>query len=136
MTKDRKQEIFNKEWEHFIVNKRGPGMKGSGCSYEGGCAIGILLSNETACELDKVDAGTIGNVIPAGQSGIDFELALKVEQELGLSNESPDTGAISFLQALQQEHDEASYNMRTFTAVFEKRLREIAQSYFLTIPGE
>jgi len=115
-----KQEIFNKVWDHFIVNKGKRSMSPSGksCRYRGEdggrCAVGILIPDEMySSEIE----GSRVHCLDINSNDI--------YQYLGKDN-------MLFLDSLQCVHDESRcWNKGVMDS---KSLMLLAKTYKLTIP--
>ena len=111
------QEIFDKVWTWFIVERHGPGVLPGNikdCRYfvdpQTKCAIGCLLSDEIAARLG-----------PAGLIEIQIKFFPGIE--------------VSFLSTLRGAHDVA-VRWGNFYDELERRLRELAATYGLQTPDE
>lgn len=116
------QEIFNKVWEHFVVNKAGPSINIGGCAYRGDngtkCAVGVLLTDEEIKQM---------------------ELAL--DRKCGIEGLSVDRLPLpphlapheNFLTLLQRVHDGATA-CATFSDQIKLALEHFAEYHKLTIP--
>lgn len=116
------QEIFNKIWQHFVVEKNPRSMRENLCVYRGfggaKCAVGILIPDELYDpRFEKQSWGTLcrESTLP------EFR---KLQEFLGEINEG-------FLEDMQAIHD-SSFLFETY----ESSMREQAERWALTIPGE
>lgn len=130
------QEIFDKAVAR-LRDGTGRAMGRSGCQYYMGkgkprCAIGALLSEGLAQDIENAGFGAISNITSPKYYG----LFRDVEGELGMDI---NLRRLQALQSLQNIHDtpENWYGER-FNPTGEKRLKDIAAHYGLTYtaPGE
>jgi len=118
------QEIFDKVWNHFVVNK-GPASfnnESGMCKYRGDngakCAVGLFIPDEDydpKIENYTANADRVTSLLP-------FTV-----------NDSK----VSYLLELQRCHDRAVQyltNTEDFYIVVERRLRELAELHNLLIP--
>lgn len=135
-----RQEVFNKVWDHFIVQQNPFGWNGQGCTYlspDGTrCAIGILMPEGPwqECEEGIVyerENGEYEEGWYIGEWTLDQVFNEEISFKMGL-----------FLDELQSAHDESAqmYNedgcRGTRYDQFERYLRSIANQYNLAIPRE
>ena len=128
------QEIFDRIWEHFIVQKNPRSMQGTNCVYQDGkgarCAIGIfLLDHEYDVSLEN--------------KTLRYMILLAPETKLLLvgSEESLTYRRLTQLTELQKTHDDAEKvvfhcnGQINFTEVptMEHKLRIFAKEYKLVI---
>lgn len=111
------QEIFDKVWSWFIVERHHAGRgDGPGCRYfidpQTKCAIGCLFSDEVAATLDPWSLETIA-----------------AQHFPGVT--------LLFLADLRGVHDSsACESLGNFYNILEPRFRRLAVKYGLTIPDE
>ncbi len=121
---DTIQQVFDKVWDHFVVNKGTQSKIDSCCQYRGPdgarCAVGVCLPD------DLYDAGMEGHRI--GFIQINFaDVYDKVFN--GISSED--------LSGLQHAHDAWGVDPLTdesFAEHIERHLRSYASTHNLTIP--
>jgi hypothetical protein len=107
------QEIFNRVWQRFVVEKAPRSLSASGgvCMYRGvngaACAVGCLLSDEEAARFPE------GESVASNREN----LPARFRGHLGL------------LEQLQEAHD-----VSTGTFVSETELRIVADNFDLAIP--
>lgn len=110
------QEIFDKVWNHFVVNKA-PQSRSSKklCRYRGPngemCAVGLLIPDEIYSK--KMEGLRVGELINIGMLDGDF-----IKHKI-------------LLDRLQTIHDEPD-----MFALIEGFLRVVAEDYKLVVPGE
>ena len=113
------QEIFDKVWEHFIVNKGNPSHDGMVCKYKdhfgNKCAVGLFIpNNKYSRHMEGVTSAVIQR---------DFNILKEVDPV--------------FLGNIQGCHDcLIRKSPSVFTKEMEVELRKLAHNYSLTIPGE
>ena len=117
------QEAFDKNWQHFVVEKKPPGISESGsCLYltrDGHrCGVGILLTQQEAEVLRGSYIGVFTlferDQVPASLMGMDQQ----------------------FLESLQTAHDTATRSINgSFHDAYEIRLRSMAEKYNLKVPA-
>jgi hypothetical protein len=121
------QEIFNKTWQHFIVEKNKKSFADSipsKCVYRqdrtGGCktrcAVGLFIPDEDYSP--DMDNGDIPNI----ETLADVAAQLQVRRY--------------FLEKLQETHDTSTSNDQFFHEDIENNLRIFADSFDLIIPNE
>ena len=121
------QEAFNKNWQHFVVNKQPASydIKVGACLYRGPnntkCGVGLLIEDK--------DYNSEWEEGPTGQGyGVRY---------LSGNNLLPaylKDISLDFLASLQGAHDRAAMKRDDFTDDIEVNLRELAAEYLLTIP--
>jgi hypothetical protein len=113
-----KQEIFNKVWNHFIVEKHPRATSGGGCFYRTvdgrKCALGIFIPDE------YYEFNLEGN-------GANSHRMEPVLIKLGLHEHR------DLLGILQNVHDSST---SSDFDLFKKDLQIVASQYNLTIPSE
>lgn len=123
------QKIFNKVWNHFVVNKGQKAQNEDGCAYrdEDGnkCAIGCLVPDDVYNE--SMDEGVGFNYLIRTRS----KLADFFQREYGFVES--DHVMKEFIDKLRKAHD---YCYDPFTHNIKVELMNIANAYLLTIPSE
>lgn len=124
------QEMFDKVWQHFVVEGNPPAVDGEGlrCMYRTDdgrrCAFGVLLPDEL------------------------YKIAMEGKSPAYLVREYPELGralgisvetAGEFILWLQSAHDDAAAvprkpNVITFRVDIERRLRRVAAEFKLQVP--
>lgn len=119
------QQIFNKVWDHFIVNENPASVvtREDGtlkCQYRGSngakCAVGIFILDE---EYDKKMEGLCATDLLA-------------ESHSRLSQLTSAMGW--FLNRLQSAHDDSALVGRHFHRLMKRDLKELARRYSLKVP--
>lgn len=125
------QEMFDKVWDYFVVQKNAPGVGAmGGCDYrsETGarCAIGCLLPDEV---IEDMSGGHLMHCY--------IEEALRRQRSPKLNAFFTDCD-LEFLSALQGAHDRATVIEGKinpdFHAMMEINLRKFATDYALQVP--
>lgn len=119
------QELFDDSYTR-IVKQGQVCMYGSRCAYRSsdnqlGCAIGVLLSDETINESFRFGNYKDSNIAAA----LPFLEAL-------LKNELMCAGNIEFLSRIQTCHDCSAGN--NFINNFKSQMADVAKTYRLTVP--
>ena len=112
-----KQQIFNKVWKHFIVEKNPKSVEGDSCTYyseSGGCAIGCLIGDDK--DKKQFDLGLY--------STIDY---IRKRYTNSISRYISGNIPSSFLVQLQTIHD-------SYFNEFESKMRAFADSHGLKVP--
>lgn len=115
-----KQEIFNRVWQYFVVEKNGragdPGM--NGCYYRAAngnkCAVGILIPDNV--------------YVPDLEIAVMELLSKFPHMSKFIGND------VDFLQVLQSCHDDA--DEYAFNEDMEVNLRNLASNFSLSIPQQ
>ncbi|MEK6860501.1 MAG: hypothetical protein AABY07_00890 [Nanoarchaeota archaeon] len=116
-----KQDAFNKVWNHFIKNKKGPSISKNGqCEYYNNdtgkkCAIGVLLPKSVCVEI-------CNNVISIAR------------HEIPEKYREPFFSDILFWSTLQMTHDQAAAGSRPFKPKMKECLQKFAKEWKLEIP--
>lgn len=124
------QDIFNKIWQHFIVERWPAGREASvnACCYrtEAGhcCAVGLFIPEEEFF---------------SGMNGMGNVQRLLEQLKSNPRTASEDTLALldrnlGFFCALQVHHDSAAVCAEMFHQLFEESLRELAERWELDVP--
>ena len=143
-----KQDIFDKVWQHFIVEGHPPGLSKhteTGCSYngpDGPCAVGLFLSPETGTALDEASPDII-DVIDYAQDRLNGNLEYWSDShdfdtfEKMLDNEVKLLATHGqFLTALQLAHDNTvKEDLLPFRERFAELLRGLAEGHGLKVPA-
>ena len=128
------QEIFDRIWEHFIVQKNPRSMQGTNCVYQdgegAGCAIGIFILDH------EYDVSLEGKPLP-------HMISFTPETKLLLvgSEKSSRVLRLTQLSELQRAHDNAErvgfycneHTHITEVHTMEHKLRIFAEEYGLVI---
>jgi hypothetical protein len=114
-----KQQIFDKVWQHFVVNKNPKSVnEHTHCVYsspEGGCAIGCLIDNDALKK--EFDAQTNHTSIYSIRDRFNIELSDYIDPSI----------KTRFLDSLQTIHD-------SYFDSFEENMRALAAKYNLKVP--
>lgn len=125
------QEAFDKNWQHFVVEKAQPATEhgSTRCFYlmDDGrrCGIGILLTKAEAHKLVEKNPGVraiFGG--PTTFSPSFFDVPKSIE---GMDS--------YFLEALQGCHDNAVMNCEKFHVRFRIAMHDLAEKYNLKVPA-
>lgn len=123
------QQIFDKVWQHFVV-ERGPWSvnRYGTCQYRGPrgqkCAVGVLIPDDMyQPSMERIEVGDL----------VFYHQFQAVVDYLDTTNER----RAKLLQDLQKAHDEGPYEYTdaSFTQAMQDRLMLIAHSYGLTVPA-
>jgi hypothetical protein len=113
------QEIFERVWNHFVVNGAPKSVRGRHCSYRGrggnACAVGILVADSECRTWDRLTSPAVTNLFHAGR------LPARLIPH------------VSLLVSLQSAHD--SWYDRLDGEEREESLRRIARDFNLTVPS-
>lgn len=113
------QDIFNKVWDHFVVQRQPQSISGAFCRYRGPdgarCAIGIFLTDEEAKTCERYSISQVAASFPSIYS-THFQMEDK-----------------DFLTGLQLAHDNARRDC-SFDIDIKMRLSKLADAYRLEIP--
>lgn len=118
-----KQEMFNKVWKHFVVDKQHKSSRyGGTCLYRGPnntkCAVGVLIPDDAYnTDMDN--------------ERFDNRISSLIKRYPHLKKYVGDD--VVFLTHLQRCHD-STYSDNWFTVTMESILKEFAQKFDLTIP--
>jgi hypothetical protein len=133
-----KQEVFNKVWNHFVVNL-GPASRDSeGCFYRGPngakCAIGIFIADEDYSDemegLAIIDSNETNSYGVPGHRKLS-EAVKKGIPDLNLDNQEE----LYFLNHLQDCHDSAGEGSGpSFHREIKKNLTNFAEEFNLEVP--
>lgn len=123
-----KQEIFNRVWQHFVVDKGAPSCNDQGgCLYRGPgdarCAVGLFLSDETATHYEALPVTGLSNIAARRKAHFSPE-----EEELLIQH-------AWLLKALQWAHDEATSDVTQFHKNMEVNLCVVAEDLGLEVPN-
>jgi hypothetical protein len=128
------QDVINRLYEHFIVNKAQPGYdagdganrEGNGCLYRTGeghcCAVGLFIPYDLFVKYGADDINVMGGVKSLPQ---DIREALPVATNL------------DFWEDLQTSHDNAAeVNTEDFHDLFGRYLHTVCSRYNLKWPAD
>lgn len=113
------QEMFNTVWNHFVVNKSPPSIRGGFCEYfneatGARCAVGLFLSPEEAKRIALNNLSSVVDLIAFG--------ALEVPEDI-----------LPFVTLLQSVHDNSALS-KDFYESFVEGMRSAAVTHGLTVP--
>lgn len=133
------QEMFDKVWDHFIVQGNPPGYdaEGENCIYSGPpCAVGCLMSPEARKRLEGY-VGAVYSVYTDDRPALEEIVGYKLP-DIGSVYRADDERIpleVRFLDAIQVGHDaNACDPLDTFRAKFQQSLTHIARDWKLTLP--
>lgn len=149
-TAERRQQDFDKVWQHFVVNQGRPGYQNGSCALKtrdgAYCAIGLLVPEPLHRVLGTIslyrrvwnakdqNAYTVGCYAECVDT---FALRDDVDPEIpAFIREDP-----AFYCRMQYAHDsaaswsDADYGPQAFTHRIESELRHFAKHYGLIVPA-
>jgi hypothetical protein len=133
-----KQEVFDKVWNHFIVNNGPPSLSSEGCCYRGPngakCAIGIFIADEDYT--DEMEGCAVSSLLRISQSGHPGhrKLILAIQKSMPGLDVSIDNEDVLFLNKLQETHDESAHlDIDCFHICMKKRLVKFAERFNLEV---
>ena len=145
MPEAMQQEVFDKVWNHFIVDKGRPGVKpvrplfktqrqAYYCSYPSGCAVGILFSKKDQVELETSET-----------LHTHYLLVTELRSKLTKEGQKVMLGCgATFLVDLRMAHDSAVGTVvrddkkleEGFLPEFKQHLERLAHKWGLKVPEE
>lgn len=133
------QQAFDRIWMHFVVGRNPPGKRPTSvkCSYSAKCAIGILFPERDRVLLDR--GRPLSYFLARALDGAS-ELSKEGDAVFleGNNSKCERERLFSFLIAVRSAHDGAAKENSAsdgFHAVFERKMRSLANEHGLVVPA-